>query len=99
MPGGSAPGTHAGCWHPAATLVQVPIFKVNSMALGISLNSLARRLGRAKSGLSVLAQKGQIPRRGDGSFDPDAVAAALASNLDPARAKVFTRAFTSPQSR
>ncbi|KAB1069247.1 hypothetical protein [Methylobacterium planeticum] len=55
------------------------------MAEGLSLSELARQLGRAKSGLHKLAAKGQIPKRADGTFDLDAVRAALAANTDPAR--------------
>ena len=51
----------------------------------LSLSALAVRLGRAKSGLHKLAGKGQIPRLASGKYDPEAVAAALKSNLDPAR--------------
>src|SRR5690242_15630007 len=57
------------------------------MADGISLGELSRRLGRDKGGLSRLAKKGRIPRNSDGSYDLDAVVAALKSNTDPARAK------------
>ena len=54
------------------------------MSDGIGLSELARRLGRAKSGLHKLASLGQIPRNTDGSFDQVAVEKAL-GNLDPAR--------------
>jgi hypothetical protein len=57
------------------------------MADGISLGELSRRLKRDKGGLSRLAKKGRIPRNSDGSYDLDAVVAALKSNTDPARAK------------
>jgi hypothetical protein len=53
--------------------------------MGISLSKLAKELGRAKSGLHKLAQRGQIPRLEDGTFDLHAVTRALQSNLDPAR--------------
>lgn len=52
---------------------------------GLSLSELARRLGRAKSGLHKLAAKGQIPKAADGTFDLEAVKAALAANTEPTR--------------
>ena len=55
------------------------------MAERISLSELARRLGRAKSGLHKLAATGQIPKGADGKFDEADVRAALAANTDPAR--------------
>lgn len=55
------------------------------MAERISLSELARRLGRAKSGLHKLAANGQIPKGEDGKFDEAAVRAALAANTDPVR--------------
>jgi hypothetical protein len=55
------------------------------MAELISLSELARRLGRAKSGLHKLAANGQIPKGGDGKFDEAAVREALAANTDPSR--------------
>lgn len=55
------------------------------MPEGLSLSALARRLGRAKSGLHKLARAGQIPTLADGSFDEGEVRAALERNLDPAR--------------
>lgn len=61
------------------------------MADRISLSELARRLGRAKSGLHKLAANGQIPKGADGKFDEAEVRAALAANTDPARQ---TGAFT-----
>ena len=51
----------------------------------ITLTALADKLGRAKSGLSRLAKRGQIPRNADGTFNEKAVRKALASNVDPAR--------------
>ena len=51
----------------------------------ISLSELARRLGRAKSGLHKLAANAQIPKGDDGKFDEVEVRAALAANTDPAR--------------
>ena len=61
------------------------------MADRISLSELARRLGRAKSGLHKLAANGQIPKDADSKFDEAEVRAALASNTDPARqAEAFT---------
>ncbi len=61
------------------------------MPRGISLSELARRLDRAKSGLSKLAKNGQIPRLADGSFDEAAVRLALEANTDPARRKTVHR--------
>jgi len=58
---------------------------------GISLNELARRLGRAKSGLHKLAKNGQIPRNADNTFDENAVREALEANTDPARRKPVHR--------
>ena len=55
--------------------------------MGISLSSLARELGRAKSGLHKLAKRGQIPQNSDGTFDIDAVKRALVANLSPLRRK------------
>ncbi|UDL95495.1 hypothetical protein LGH83_04540 [Lichenihabitans sp. PAMC28606] len=55
------------------------------MADRVSLSELARRLGRAKSGLHKLAAKGQIPRGADEKYDVDEVIAALKKNTDPAR--------------
>lgn len=55
------------------------------MADRISLSELARRLGRAKSGLHKLAAAGQIPKGADGKFNEAEVRAALAANADPAR--------------
>ena len=55
------------------------------MAERISLSELARRLGRAKSGLHKLVASGQIPKGADGKFDEADVRAALAANTDPAR--------------
>lgn len=55
------------------------------MEKGISLSELARQLGRAKSGLHKLAARGQIPKGPDGTFDLEAVKAALAANTDPSR--------------
>lgn len=55
------------------------------MAERISLSELARRLGRAKSGLHKLAANGQIPKGADGKFDEAAVREALAANTDPSR--------------
>jgi hypothetical protein len=60
------------------------------MAEGISLGELSRRLGRDKGGLSRLAKSGRIPRNGDGTFDENAVRAALKATIDPARAKPLT---------
>ena len=61
------------------------------MADGVSLSELARRLGRAKSGLHKLAHRGQIPKLPDGTFNVEAVRAALDANTDPARQPgVFT---------
>lgn len=57
------------------------------MAEGISLGELSRRLGRDKGGLSRLAKKGRIPRNTDGTFDENAVRAAMKATIDPARAK------------
>lgn len=54
---------------------------------GLSLSALARELGRSKSGLHALAAKGLIPKGSDGTYDADAVRAALARNLEPSRAK------------
>ena len=51
----------------------------------ITLTALADKLGRAKSGLSRLAKRGQIPRNADGTFNEKAVRKALAANVDPAR--------------
>lgn len=53
----------------------------------LSLNALAKVLGRAKSGLHRLARNGQIPRLPDGKFDLAAVQKALAANIDPSRAR------------
>lgn len=55
------------------------------MADRLSLSELARRLGRAKSGLHKLAAAGQIPKGADGKYDEAEVRAALAANTDPAR--------------
>jgi len=55
------------------------------MAERVSLSELARRLGRAKSGLHKLAANGQIPKGEDGKFDEAAVREALAANTDPVR--------------
>lgn len=60
------------------------------MPQGLSLNALAKATGRAKSGLHKLAKRQQVPRLSDGTFDLEAVKAALKANLDPARCKPFT---------
>lgn len=61
------------------------------MADRLSLSELARRLGRAKSGLHKLAAAGQIPKGDDGKYDEAEVRAALVANTDPARQRgVFT---------
>jgi hypothetical protein len=57
------------------------------MAEGLTLGELSRRLGRDKGGLSRLAKKGRIPRNTDGTFDENAVRAAMKATIDPARAK------------
>lgn len=54
---------------------------------GYSLSALAKVLGRAKSGLHKLAKSKQIPQQLNGKFNLAAVQAALASNLEPGRAK------------
>lgn len=54
---------------------------------GVSLNELARRLGRSQGGIQKLAATGQIPRLADKTFDQVAVERALRKNLDPAKAK------------
>ena len=58
----------------------------------LSLSALARRLGRSKSGLHALSAKGLIPHLPSGKYDLDAVASALARNLDPARSRTNARA-------
>lgn len=69
------------------------------MADRISLSELARRLGRAKSGLHKLAANGQIPKGADGKFDEAEVRAALAANTDPARQAASFAPVRSPFSR
>jgi len=58
---------------------------------GVSLCELARRLGRAKSGLHRLVTTGAIPRLPDGTFDVDAVRLALEQNINLAKSPIWRR--------
>jgi len=62
----------------------------------LTLSELARRLGRAKSGLHKLAAAGQIPKGLDGLYDVAEVEAALAANIDPAKRPKLRLAPTPP---
>lgn len=53
----------------------------------LTLSALARKLGRAKSGLHALEQRGQISREPDGLFRLDRVMKDLKANVEPGRAK------------
>lgn len=52
-----------------------------------SLSAIAKILGRAKSGLHKLSQRGQIPKQTNGRYNLRAVQEALKANIEPSRAK------------
>jgi hypothetical protein len=54
----------------------------------LSLNALAKALGRDKAGLSRHAKNGTIPKRSDGKFDLEKVSAALKLNVDLSKARM-----------